>query len=171
MTLCQFPLPLWWLFSLKSFSPRDSTPWNPGLITFAWCWCVYLCLQPSLETLLGLTPQSPHHSSLLCSLGILSQKIKLNVVFGLFLLIEIIQKPCVRSYFSNKHALSTQRFWDVVSNVRFELICKFFLDLFDMKVYHTTRIIQNVSHNISLFSIYPKIFHLNPFLYRQSDGW
>ena len=49
----------------------------------------------------------------------------IRVVFGLFLLMGIIQKPTARSYFSRKRVLLTPGFWDVIGREKFELICRF----------------------------------------------
>jgi hypothetical protein len=52
-------------------------------------------------------------------------EIEIYVVLGLFLLMGIVQKPTMRSYFSKKSVLPTPGFADVISRERFELICKF----------------------------------------------
>jgi len=47
---------------------------------------------------------------------------EIYTVFGLFLLMGIVQKPTARSYFSKRRVISTPGFADVISK---ELICKF----------------------------------------------
>jgi hypothetical protein len=50
---------------------------------------------------------------------------EIYVVLGLYMLMGIIQKPTLRSYFSQKWLLSTPRCGDVISRDRLDLITKF----------------------------------------------
>jgi hypothetical protein len=47
------------------------------------------------------------------------------VVLGLFMLMGIIQKPTLRSYFTTKRVISTPGFGGITTRDRLELICKF----------------------------------------------
>ena len=80
---------------------------------------------------------------------------KICVVFGLFLLMGIVQKLTVRSYFSKKRVLSTPGFSDVIGRERFELIRRF-LHLFDSnRLPGASETIHNLSYHISS---QPKIY-------------
>jgi hypothetical protein len=50
---------------------------------------------------------------------------EIYVVLGLYLLMGIIQKPTLQTYFSRKRILSTQGFGDLISRDMFKLIVKF----------------------------------------------
>jgi hypothetical protein len=50
---------------------------------------------------------------------------EIHVVLDLCLIMWIIQKPTLRTYFSRKRILSTPGFGDVMSRDRFQLIMKF----------------------------------------------
>jgi len=52
---------------------------------------------------------------------------EIYIVLNLFLLMGIVQKPTVRSYFSKSRVISTPEFADVIIRERFQLICKFLL--------------------------------------------
>jgi hypothetical protein len=79
---------------------------------------------------------------------------EIHVLLGLFLLMGMVQKPTMRSYFSKKRVLSTPGFADVISRERFELICKFlhFIDNDSLQAYDGPP---------KLFKIYPILRHLN----------
>jgi len=79
---------------------------------------------------------------------------EIYAVLGLFLLMGIVQKPSVRSYFFKSRVISTPVFADVISRQRFELICKFlhFIDIEGLPTYQGP---------LRLFKIYPVICHLN----------
>jgi hypothetical protein len=47
---------------------------------------------------------------------------EIYIVLGLYLLMGIVQKPTVRSYFSTRRVISTPGFSDVISRERFEII-------------------------------------------------
>jgi hypothetical protein len=47
------------------------------------------------------------------------------VVLGLFMLMGIIQKPTLRSYFTTERVISTPGFRDIITRDRLELISKF----------------------------------------------
>ena len=79
---------------------------------------------------------------------------EIYTVLGLFLLMGIVQKPTVRSYFSKKKIISTPSFSEVISRERFELICKF-LHFVDNESFVTY---QGPS---KLFKIFPVLCHLN----------
>jgi hypothetical protein len=49
---------------------------------------------------------------------------EIYVVLGLFMLVGIIQKPIVVSYFNVKGAITSPGFGDIVTRDRSELICK-----------------------------------------------
>jgi hypothetical protein len=50
---------------------------------------------------------------------------EIYVLLGLFTPMGIIQKPTLRSYFTTKRVISTQRFGDITTQDILELICKF----------------------------------------------
>jgi hypothetical protein len=50
---------------------------------------------------------------------------EIYIVLGLFMLMEIIQKPTLRSYFTTKRVISTPGFRDIITRERLEIICKF----------------------------------------------
>ena len=52
-----------------------------------------------------------------------TNKEEINVVLALFMLMGIIQKPTLRSYFSKNFFLATPIFGSVISMDRFESIC------------------------------------------------
>jgi hypothetical protein len=79
---------------------------------------------------------------------------EIYVMLGLFLLMGIIQKPTLRSYFSRKRILSTPGFGDVISRDRFELIMKF-LHFSD----NTNK--GNYEGPAKLYKIYSVLSHLN----------
>jgi len=78
------------------------------------------------------------------------QKVKFTDL-GLLLLMDIVQKPTARSYFSKRRVISTP---DVISRERFELICKFwhFIDIESLPTNQGPPI---------LFKIYPVICYFN----------
>jgi hypothetical protein len=49
---------------------------------------------------------------------------EIYVVLGLFMLMGIIQKPTLRSYFATKRVISKPGFGDIITRDRLELICK-----------------------------------------------
>ncbi|PNF18924.1 hypothetical protein B7P43_G18030, partial [Cryptotermes secundus] len=79
---------------------------------------------------------------------------EIYVLLGLFMLMGIIQKPTLRSYFSTRRIMSTPGFRDIISRNRLELICKFlhFVDNETMSTYQGPQ---------KLFKIFPLISHLN----------
>jgi hypothetical protein len=50
---------------------------------------------------------------------------EIYVVLGLFMLMDIIKKPTLRSYFTTKSVISTPGFGDIITRDRLELICTF----------------------------------------------
>jgi len=79
---------------------------------------------------------------------------EIYTVLGLFLLMGIVQKPTVRSYFSKSRVISTSGFADVISRERFELICKFFHFI-------ENECLPTYQEPPRWFKIYPVICHLN----------
>ncbi|PNF14286.1 hypothetical protein B7P43_G07092, partial [Cryptotermes secundus] len=79
---------------------------------------------------------------------------EMYVVLALFLLMGIVNKPTLNSYFSTKRLLYTPAFPDVISRDRFQLICKF-LHFND----NTKK--DNYLGPTRLFKIFPVIQHLN----------
>jgi hypothetical protein len=76
------------------------------------------------------------------------------VMLGLYLLMGIIQKPTLRSYFSRKRILSTPWFGDIISRDRFEQI-KFFLHFAD----NANK--ADYEGPAKLYKIFPVLSHLN----------
>jgi hypothetical protein len=76
------------------------------------------------------------------------------IVLGLFMLMGIVQKPTLRSYFSTKRVISTPGFKDVITRERLEIICKF-LHFSDNET------VSNFEGPVKLFKIFPVILHLN----------
>jgi hypothetical protein len=76
------------------------------------------------------------------------------VILGLYLLMGIIQKPTLRSYFSRKRILSTPGFGDIISRDRFELItkCLHFADNANRAGYEGP---------VKLYKIFSVLSHLN----------
>lgn len=79
---------------------------------------------------------------------------EIYVVFGLYMLMGIIQKPTIRSYFSKKDIISTPTFNKIITSDRFESITKFlhFIDNETINAFEGPK---------KLFKIYPVIKHLN----------
>ncbi|XP_069685025.1 piggyBac transposable element-derived protein 4-like [Periplaneta americana] len=79
---------------------------------------------------------------------------EMYILLGIFLLMGIIQKPTLRSYFARKRLISTPGVGDIISRDRMELICKFlrFSDSSSIKDYNGPE---------KLHKIYPIISHLN----------
>jgi hypothetical protein len=50
---------------------------------------------------------------------------EIYVVLGIFMLMGIIQKPPLRSYFTTERVISTPGFGDIITRDRLELICNF----------------------------------------------
>jgi hypothetical protein len=50
---------------------------------------------------------------------------KIYIVLGLFMLMGIIQKPTLRSYFTTKRLISTSEFRDIMTQESLEIMCKF----------------------------------------------
>jgi hypothetical protein len=50
---------------------------------------------------------------------------EIYVVLGLFMLMGIMQKPTLRSYFTTKRVISAAGFGDIITRDRLELVCKF----------------------------------------------
>jgi hypothetical protein len=79
---------------------------------------------------------------------------KIYTVLGLFMLMSIIQKPTLRSYFTTKILISTPGFRDITTQERLEIICKF-LHFADNET------VGNFEGPEKLFKIFPVILHLN----------
>ena len=79
---------------------------------------------------------------------------EIYVVLALFMLMGIIQKPTLRSYFSKNCILATPIFGSTISMDRFESICNFM----HFNNNDNTRTYQGPS---KLFKIYPVLSHLN----------
>ena len=79
---------------------------------------------------------------------------EIYAVLCLFLLMGIVQKPTVRSFFWKRRVISTPGFADIISRERFELIYKF-LHFIDSESLPTCQ------GPPRLFKIYPVICHLN----------
>jgi hypothetical protein len=79
---------------------------------------------------------------------------EIYIVLGLFMLMGIIQKPTLRTYFTTKRLISTSGFRDIITRERLEVICKF-LHFTD----HES--ISNFEGPEKLFKIFPVISHLN----------
>jgi hypothetical protein len=78
---------------------------------------------------------------------------EIYVVLGLIMLMGIIQKPTLRSYFTTKRVISTPGFGDITRE-RLELICKF--------LYFTNNETINSFQGLKkLFKMFPVISHLN----------
>jgi hypothetical protein len=79
---------------------------------------------------------------------------EIYILLGLFMLMCIIQKPSLQSYFSTKRAIATLCFGDIITRERLELLCKFlhFSDSESQDSYQGPP---------KLFRIFPIIFHLN----------
>ncbi|KAG8239608.1 hypothetical protein J437_LFUL018429 [Ladona fulva] len=78
---------------------------------------------------------------------------EIYTVLGIFMLMGIIQKPTIRSYFSTKIILSTPGFSDVISRDRLEIICKY--------LHFSDNEAKDYSGPSKLRKIFPVIFHLN----------
>lgn len=76
------------------------------------------------------------------------------ITLGLFMLMGIVQKPTLRSYFTKRRVISTPGFSDVMTRDRFERICKF-LHITDNQTLH------NYIGPPKLHKIFPVISHLN----------
>jgi hypothetical protein len=79
---------------------------------------------------------------------------EIYVVLGLFMLMGIIQKPTLRSYFTTKRVISTPGFGDIITRDRLELICKFLH-------FANNEIINSFQGPKKLFKIFAVISHLN----------
>jgi hypothetical protein len=79
---------------------------------------------------------------------------EIYIVLGLFMLMGIIQKPTLRSYFTTKRGISTLGFREIITRERLELICTF-LHFADNET------ITNFEGPKKLFNIFPLILHLN----------
>ncbi|PNF32813.1 hypothetical protein B7P43_G04498 [Cryptotermes secundus] len=79
---------------------------------------------------------------------------EIYVVLGLFMLMGIVQKPTLQSYFTTKRVISTPGFRDIITRDRLELICKFLH-------FANNENISTFEGPKKLFKIYPVIFHLN----------
>ncbi|XP_021932761.1 piggyBac transposable element-derived protein 4-like [Zootermopsis nevadensis] len=79
---------------------------------------------------------------------------EMYVVLALFMLIGIVQKPTLRSYFSKNSLLATPVFGSVISMDRFESVCKF--------IHFTNNDSKDTYQGPpKLFKIYPVISYLN----------
>jgi hypothetical protein len=70
------------------------------------------------------------------------------------MLIGIIQKPTLRSYFTIKRVISTPGFRDIMTRERLEIICKFLH-------FSDNESVSNFQGPEKLFKIFPVILHLN----------
>jgi hypothetical protein len=70
------------------------------------------------------------------------------------MLMGIVQKPTLRSYFTTKRLISTPECRDIMTRERLEIICKF-LDFADNES------IRNFEGPQKLFKIFPVISYLN----------
>ncbi|PNF24933.1 hypothetical protein B7P43_G09365 [Cryptotermes secundus] len=79
---------------------------------------------------------------------------EIYVVLGLFMLMGIVQKPTLQSYFTTEKVISTPGFTDIITQDRLELICKYLH-------FANNENISTFEGPKKLFKIYPVIFHLN----------
>jgi hypothetical protein len=79
---------------------------------------------------------------------------EIYIVVGLFMLMGIIQKPTLKSYFTTKRVISTPGFRDIMTRERSEIICKF-LDFSDNES------VSNFHGLEKLLKNFPVILHLN----------
>ena len=93
-----------------------------------------------------------------------TDKDEMFVVLALFMLMGIIQKPTLRSYFSKKYMLATPVFGSVISMDRFESIC-------NVMHFNKNDNIRNYQEPSKFFKIYPVLSHLNtyPFGKKEND--
>ena len=76
------------------------------------------------------------------------------IVLAIFMLMGIVQKPTLRSYFSKNATIRTPIFSSIISLDRFESICKFF--------HFVNNEVQTLFEGPKkLFKIYPVLVHLN----------
>jgi hypothetical protein len=73
---------------------------------------------------------------------------------GPLMLIGIVKKPTLRSYFTTKRVISTLGFGDIITRDRLELICKFFH-------FPNNETINSFQGPKKLFKIFPAISHHN----------
>ena len=78
---------------------------------------------------------------------------ELYIVFGLSLLMGIIQKPTLKSYFSTHHLISTPGFRDVMARNRFEQILRY--------IHFSNNKATNYQGPPKLQKIYPVLSYLN----------
>ena len=81
-------------------------------------------------------------------------KDELFVILGLFMLMRIVQKPTLRSYFFKNSILSTPIFGKVISMDRFESICNFMH-------FNNNDNISSYVGPARLFKIFPVLSYLN----------
>jgi hypothetical protein len=79
---------------------------------------------------------------------------EIYVVLGLFTLMGIVQKPILHSYFTTKRVISTSGFRDIITQDRFQLVCKFLY-------FADNETISTFEGPQKLFKIFPVISHLN----------
>jgi len=93
-----------------------------------------------------------------------TNKDKIYVVLALFMLMGIIQKPTLRSYFSKNCVLATPIFGSIISMDQFESICNFMH-------FNNNDNIGTYQEPSKLFKIYPVLSHLNtyPFGKKEND--
>ena len=77
---------------------------------------------------------------------------EIYIVLGQFILMSIVQKPTIRSYFSKRKVISTPGFSDVISRDRFEIISRFlhFIDNESLATYDGP---QNYSKSILSYAL------------------
>jgi hypothetical protein len=74
---------------------------------------------------------------------------EIYVVLGLFMLMGIIQKPTLRSYFTTKRVISTPGFGDIITRERLEQICKFLQCANNETIYSFQETFQNFPCNFT----------------------
>ena len=81
-------------------------------------------------------------------------KDEMYVVLALFMMMGIIQKPTLRSYFSKNYIVATPVFCSIISMDRFESMCNF---MHFNNNYH----VGTYQGPSKIFKIYPVLSHLN----------
>jgi hypothetical protein len=79
---------------------------------------------------------------------------KIYVVLGLFILMGIIQKPTLRSYFTTKRVISTPGFGDIITGDRLEVI-------YECLHFANSQTVNSFQKLKKLLKIFPVISHLN----------
>ena len=84
----------------------------------------------------------------------ITNKDEMYVVLALFMLMGIIQKPTLRSYFSKNCILATPIFGSIISMDRFESVC-------NVMHFNNNDNIGTYQEPSKIFKIYPVLSHLN----------